>query len=128
MTAYDRPGKYFRFTMVYNLLSVGYNTRVMLITKVIEKAPIIPTIVPIYSGAVWVEREVWDLFGIFFLDNFDLRRILTDYGFIGHPLRKDFPLIGFVEIHYDDSQKQIAYELVEMAQDFRNFTFKNTWK
>jgi NADH-quinone oxidoreductase subunit C len=88
----------------------------------------LPSLVPLYAGASWLEREVWDFFGIFFINNFDLRRLLTDYGFVGYPLRKDFPLTGFTEVIYDDSQKQIIYRPVELVQDFRGFVFKGTWK
>lgn len=89
---YDYPGKKFRFSIVYNLLSLDLNYRIKVFTKLKEKIPLISTITPLYSGAGWLEREVWDMFGIFFLKNNDLRRILTDYGFVGYPLRKDFPL------------------------------------
>jgi NADH dehydrogenase (ubiquinone) Fe-S protein 3 len=126
LIACDFPGKNFRFSLIYNLLSVDYNSRILICTKVLEKLPVISTIVPIFSGAGWLEREVFDLFGIFFIKHFDLRRILTDYGFVGYPLRKDFPLSGFVEINYDDSQKHIIYKPVELTQNFRNFNFKNS--
>jgi NADH-quinone oxidoreductase subunit C len=88
----------------------------------------VSTIVPLYSAGGWLEREVWDLFGIFFFNNTDLRRILTDYGFVGYPLRKDFPLTGFIEIVYDDTEKQVVYKPLDLAQDFRNYRFKNVWK
>jgi NADH:ubiquinone oxidoreductase subunit C len=128
LITYDCPGKLFRFTLLYNLLSIDYNSRITISTKLIEYLPVITTIVPLYPGAGWLEREVFDLFGIFFIKHNDLRRILTDYGFIGYPLRKDFPLTGFIEIVYDDSQKHITYKPVELAQEFRNFSFKNTCK
>jgi len=89
---------------------------------------VVSTVVPLYSSAGWLEREVWDLFGIFFIDNLDLRRILTDYGFIGYPLRKDFPLSGFVEAIYVDTEKQVLYKPLDLSQDFRNYRFKNAWK
>jgi NADH dehydrogenase (ubiquinone) Fe-S protein 3 len=125
LIACDFPGKKLRFTLVYNLLSVDYNSRILIRTKITENLPIITTVVPLFSGSGWLEREVFDLFGIFFINHFDLRRILTDYGFVGYPLRKDFPLTGFVEIVYDDSQKHIIYRPVELTQNFRNFSFKN---
>ena len=126
LIAYDCPGKHFRFMLLYNLLSIDYNSRIIVCTKLIEALPVITTVVPLFSGASWLEREVFDMFGIFFFKHHDLRRILTDYGFVGYPLRKDFPLSGFVEVAYDDSQKQIVYKPVELAQEFRNFNFKNT--
>jgi NADH:ubiquinone oxidoreductase subunit C len=128
LIAYDSPGKNLRFTLIYNLLSVDYNSRIILHTKLFEKLPVISTVISLFSGAGWLEREVFDLFGIFFIKHFDLRRILTDYGFVGYPLRKDFPLSGFIEVVYDDSQKHIIYRPTELTQNFRNFTFKNTWK
>jgi NADH:ubiquinone oxidoreductase subunit C len=128
IAAYDCLGKYFRFCITYNLLSVGFNSRIFLVTKVEEKSPALPSVVSLYAGASWLEREVWDFFGIFFINNFDLRRLLTDYGFVGYPLRKDFPLTGFTEVVYNDTNKQITYKRVELVQDFREFVFKNTWK
>lgn len=128
LIAYDCPGKTYRFTLIYNLLSIDYNSRILLSTKLVESLPVITTVIPLFAGANWLEREVFDLFGIFFINHHDLRRILTDYGFLGYPLRKDFPLTGFVEVIYDDSQKNIIYKPVELVQEFRNFSFKNTWK
>jgi NADH:ubiquinone oxidoreductase subunit C len=128
LMTYDCPGKLRRFVLQYNLLSLDYNCRILISTQLAEYLPIITTVVPLYSGAGWLEREVFDLFGIFFIKHQDLRRILTDYGFVGYPLRKDFPLTGFVEIIYDDSQKHIIYKPVELAQEFRSFSFKNTCK
>ena len=124
--AYDLPSYEYRFVLIYNLLSIDYNSRILLCTKLIEAMPVVTTLVPIFAGASWLEREVFDLFGIFFLKHYDLRRILTDYGFMGYPLRKDFPLSGFIEVAYDDSQKHIIYKPVELSQEFRNFNFKNT--
>ena len=126
--SFDRPGTKPRFSMVYNFLSLDLNYRVKVELRVLEKCPIISTLVPLYSSSGWLEREVWDLFGIFFVNNLDLRRILTDYGFVGYPLRKDFPLTGFVEVVYDDTEKQIVYKTLDLSQDFRNFRFKNSWK
>lgn len=128
LVTYDCPSKEFRFTLIYNLLSVDYNSRILICTKLLESWPTTTTVLPLFAGAAWLEREVFDLFGIFFVKHYDLRRILTDYGFVGYPLRKDFPLTGFVEVIYDDSQKHIIYKPVELAQEFRNFSFKNTWK
>lgn len=125
---YDYPGKKFRFSIVYNLLSLDLNYRIKVFTKLKEKIPLISTITPLYSGAGWLEREVWDMFGIFFLKNNDLRRILTDYGFVGYPLRKDFPLTGFIEVIYDDSENQVVYKRLDLSQDFRNYKFENSWK
>lgn len=125
---YDYPGKKFRFSIVYNLLSLDLNYRIKVFTKLKEKIPLISTIAPLYSGAGWLEREVWDMFGIFFLKNNDLRRILTDYGFVGYPLRKDFPLTGFIEVIYDDSENQVVYKRLDLSQDFRNYKFENSWK
>jgi NADH/F420H2 dehydrogenase subunit C len=124
--AYDIPGKQKRFSVIYSLLSVQYNTRLSVIVHTDELTPI-ASVCSVYSGAAWLEREVWDLYGIFFYGHPDLRRILTDYGFEGHPLRKDFPLTGFVEIFYDDTKKRVVYEPVSLAQEYRNFNFKNPW-
>lgn len=128
IVAYDFPGKVLRFNLIYNLLSVDYASRITIVTKLPENLPAITTITSIFSGAGWLEREVFDFFGIFFIKHLDLRRILTDYGFVGYPLRKDFPLTGFVEVIYDDSQKHMSYRPLELTQNFRNFNFKNTWK
>ena len=106
-----------------NSLSGGGNSSVI---SVDEKTPV-DSCVNVYSTAGWFEREVWDMFGIFFIENSDLRRILTDYGFKGHPLRKDFPLTGFTEIRYYDFEKRIILEEVSLAQDYRTFYFDNTW-
>lgn len=125
IVAYDTPGKKHRFTLFYYFLSVQYNMRMILCFKLMEVFPVITSITSLFGGAGWLEREAFDLFGFFFLRNLDLRRILTDYGFIGHPFRKDFPLTGFIEVLYDDSQKLIIYKPVELSQDFRNFNFKN---
>jgi len=127
ISVYDYPGKLFRFSVFYILLSSSYNTRMLVNTKLLESWPVLVSLIPLYSCAAWVEREVFDFFGIFFFNNYDLRRILTDYGFVGYPLRKDFPLTGSIEILYDDSQKQIIYKPIELIQDFRGFSFQNTW-
>lgn len=124
--AVDYPFREKRFEIVYNLLSITYNSRLTISISVDEKTPV-DSCINIYSTAGWFEREVWDMFGIFFIENSDLRRILTDYGFKGHPLRKDFPLTGFTEIRYYDFEKRIILEEVSLAQDYRTFYFDNTW-
>jgi NADH/F420H2 dehydrogenase subunit C len=127
ITAVDYPSKDKRFDVVYNLLSLQYNTRLRVKTEVNELTPV-DSLVPIYNSASWWERETWDMFGIFFASHPDLRRILTDYGFEGHPLRKDFPLTGYVEVRYDDSEKRVLTEQVELTQDFRYFDFSSPWE
>jgi NADH dehydrogenase (ubiquinone) Fe-S protein 3 len=127
LTAVDYPSRALRFEIVYNLLSVSYNARIRIKTCVDEITPV-TSITELYSSAGWWEREVWDMFGIFFSNHPDLRRILTDYGFQGHPLRKDFPLTGFVEVRYDDSEKRVINEPVEITQEFRYFDFSSPWE
>lgn len=122
----DVPGKTRRFSVNYLLLSVRYNTRINIVVKTNEVSPL-PSVTPLYRSANWLEREVWDLYGVFFDSHPDLRRILTDYGFSGHPLRKDFPLTGFVEVYYNDSTKRLSYEPVELAQEYRTFTLQSPW-
>ncbi len=123
----DYPEREERFDVVYCLLSLTQNLRVRVIVSTDETTPV-PSLTGVYSSAGWWEREAWDLFGIYFSDHPDLRRILTDYGFEGHPLRKDFPLTGYVEICYDDKQKRVVYEPVKLAQDFRSFDFLSPWE
>ncbi|KAG9774096.1 NADH-ubiquinone oxidoreductase-like protein, partial [Aureobasidium melanogenum] len=120
ITAVDFPTKNYRFEVVYNLLSVRHNSRIRVKTYADEATPV-PSITSLYDGANWYEREVYDLFGVFFTGHPDLRRIMTDYGFDGHPLRKDFPLTGYTEIRYDEEKKRIVVEPLEMTQAFRNF-------
>lgn len=120
ITAVDFPTKDYRFEVVYNLLSVRHNSRIRVKTYADEATPV-PSICPLYDGANWYEREVYDLFGVFFTGHPDLRRIMTDYGFDGHPLRKDFPLTGYTEIRYDEEKKRIVVEPLEMTQAWRNF-------
>jgi NADH dehydrogenase (ubiquinone) Fe-S protein 3 len=127
ITAVDYPSKSERFEVVYNLLSLHYNTRIRIKTCVDELTPV-ESLVPLYNAASWWERETWDMFGIFFAHHPDLRRIVTDYGFEGHPLRKDFPLSGYVEVRYDDSEKRVVTEAVELPQDFRYFDFSSPWE
>ena len=123
----DYPSRKQRFEVVYNLLSVQYNSRIRVQTSVDEITPI-SSIVTLFSSAGWWEREVWDMFGVYFSNHPDLRRILTDYGFEGHPLRKDFPLSGYLEVRYDDSEKRVVSEPIELAQEFRYFDFASPWE
>lgn len=122
----DHPEKEKRFTIVYSLLSVKFSTRIHVKSHVSE-LDFIDSVEPVFKAANWMEREVWDMYGIFFKNHPDLRRILTDYGFSGHPLRKDFPLTGFVEVRYDDNVNKIVTEPVELTQAYRDFNFKNPW-
>lgn len=124
--AVDQPGKKYRFTIIYYLLSIFYNVRIQIFTQTTALAGL-DTISMLYKSANWSEREVWDLFGIIFWYHPDLRRILTDYGFSGFPLRKDFPLTGFKELIYSDFSKKTKYRKVEIAQEFRTFFFFNPW-
>ncbi|CAO3641740.1 unnamed protein product [Cunninghamella echinulata] len=116
----DFPSRENRFEVVYQLLSFRYNARIRVKTYASEVTPV-PSVVPIFNAANWQEREVYDMYGVFFTGHPDLRRILTDYGFEGHPLRKDFPLTGYVEVRYDEEKKRVVTEPVELAQAFRNF-------
>jgi len=125
--AIDLLNKNLRFNIVYCLLSLRYNSRIRLYIYINENSNVIKSLTSIYKSTLWVEREVWDMFGIFFIDHKDLRRILTDYGFEGFPLRKDFPLSGFVELRYDDSMKRIVYEPLEITQEYRFFDFESPW-
>jgi len=116
----------YRFNVTYELLSLVYNTRVRLKVFVTE-LDTVPSIVSIFKSANWWEREIWDLYGIFFSNHPDLRRILTDYGFEGHPMRKDFPVYGYVEVFYDNIQKRILIESIELSQEYRVFSFDTPW-
>jgi NADH-quinone oxidoreductase subunit C len=127
VTAVDFPERPERFEIVYNLLSLSHNQRIRVKVAADEQSPV-PSMVQLFSSAGWFEREVWDMFGVFFVDHPDLRRMLTDYGFEGHPLRKDFPLTGYVEVRYDDEQKRVVYEPVKLTQDFRSFDFMSPWE
>ena len=123
----DYPERENRFDIVYCLLSLTLNQRIRVKTQTnVDMA--VPSVAGIFSSANWWEREAWDLFGIYFSDHPDLRRILSDYGFEGHPLRKDFPLTGYVELRYDDEQKRVVYEPVALNQEFRNFDFLSPWE
>jgi len=123
----DYPERDQRFEVVYNLLSISQNTRCRLKVATDENTPV-PSATAVFNSANWFEREAWDMYGIFFSDHPDLRRILTDYGFEGHPMRKDFPLTGYVEVRYDDEQKRVVYEPVSLVQDFRSFDFLSPWE
>jgi NADH-quinone oxidoreductase subunit C len=123
----DYPEDEQRLEVVYNLLSLTHNNRVRIKVRTDEDTPI-PSVTGVYSAANWFEREAWDLLGVFFSDHPDLRRIMTDYGFEGHPLRKDFPLTGHVELRYDDEKKRVVYEPVKLTQDFRSFDFLSPWE
>jgi len=123
----DYPERPMRFEVVYNLLSLSLNQRIRLKVETDEDSPV-PSATGLFSCAGWWEREAWDLYGILFADNPDLRRILTDYGFDGHPLRKDFPLTGYVELKYDEEQKRVVYEPVKLKQEFRSFDFLSPWE
>lgn len=123
----DYPAREKRFDVVYHLLSPRLNARVRVKMMAAEDEAV-PSVCGVYPGADWFEREAWDMYGIIFDGHPDLRRILTDYGFEGHPLRKDFPLTGFVEVRYDDSAKRVVYEPVELRQEFRNFDFLSPWE
>ncbi len=127
VTAVDWPEEEQRFEIVYNLLSVKQNLRIRVSLRTDEENPV-PSAVSVFNSANWLEREVWDLYGVFFDKHPDLRRILTDYGFEGHPLRKDFPLTGYVEVRYDEEQKRVVYEPVSMVQEFRSFDFESPWE
>jgi NADH-quinone oxidoreductase subunit C len=123
----DYPEREARFDVVYTLLSMSQNQRVRVKLSVGEDEPV-PTATTVYSSAGWCEREAWDMYGIYFADHPDLRRLLTDYGFEGHPLRKDFPLTGRVEVRYDETQKRVVYDPVKLIQDFRSFDFLSPWE
>ena len=127
ITGVDYPDNDERFEIVYHLLSMKQNQRIRVKLTADEESPV-PSVSGVFPCANWLEREVWDMYGVFFSDHPDLRRILTDYGFDGHPLRKDFPLTGYVEMRYDEDQKRVIYEPVKLTQDFRNFDFLSPWE
>jgi len=127
VTAIDWPHRERRFDVVYHLLSPKQNRRIRIKLEVDENTPV-PSLVSVFPGADWFEREAYDLYGIVFTGHPDMRRLLTDYGFEGHPLRKDFPLTGFVEVRYDDEEKRVRYEPVQLTQEFRNFDFLSPWE
>ena len=123
----DYPSREKRFDVVYNLLSMKHNQRVRLKLETDEDTAV-PSVASVWPTANWFEREAWDMYGIFFTDHPDLRRILTDYGFDGHPLRKDFPLTGHVEVRFDEELGRIVYEPVHLTQEFRKFEFSSPWE
>ena len=123
----DYPERVERFEVVYNLLSLKNNRRIRVKVAAAEDTPV-PSATSVFSAAGWYERETWDLYGVYFADHPDLRRILTDYGFEGHPMRKDFPLTGYVEVRYDEEQKRVIYEPVKLKQEFRSFDFLSPWE
>jgi NADH-quinone oxidoreductase subunit C len=127
LTAVDYPAREERFDVVYNLLSLKLNQRIRVKISC-DETSMVPSAFEIFSAAIWFEREVWDMYGIFFAEHPDLRRLLTDYGFEGHPLRKDFPLTGYFEVRYDETQKRVVYEPVNLTQEFRSFDFMSPWE
>jgi NADH-quinone oxidoreductase subunit C len=127
ITAVDYPGREKRFDVVYHLLSPTLNARIRLRAEADETTQV-PSIIDVFPGADWFERETYDLYGVIFTGHPDMRRLLTDYGFDGHPLRKDFPLTGFVEVRYDDQEKRVLYEPVRLNQEFRKFEFLSPWE
>ncbi|WP_085908224.1 NADH-quinone oxidoreductase subunit C [Kiloniella majae] len=127
LTAVDYPAREERFELVYCLLSLTHNQRIKVKFSTSDETPV-ESVTGLFSSAIWYEREVWDMYGIFFANHPDLRRMLTDYGFEGHPLRKDFPLTGYVEVRYDETQKRVVYEPVKLTQEFRNFDFSSPWE
>jgi NADH-quinone oxidoreductase subunit C len=127
ITAVDYPARVERFDVVYHLLSPRHNTRIRVKCTTDEMTPV-PSAIPVFPAANWYERETYDMFGVFFSAHPDLRRMLTDYGFEGHPLRKDFPMSGYVEVRYDDDQKRVVYEPVRLNQEFRQFDFLSPWE
>ena len=123
----DYPERPKRFEVVYHLLSLVHNMRIRVKVETDEQTPV-PSITGVFPAAGWFEREAWDMYGVMFSDHPDLRRILTDYGFEGHPLRKDFPMTGFVEVRYSEEEKRVVYEPVKLTQDFRKFDFMSPWE
>jgi NADH-quinone oxidoreductase subunit C len=127
ITAVDWPERPARFDMVYHFLSMYTNSRIR-VKAAVSEADMVPSIIDIHPSANWFEREVFDMFGILFSGHPDLRRILTDYGFRGHPLRKDFPTTGYTEVRYDEAQKRVVYEPVSLVQEYRQFDFMSPWE
>jgi len=127
LTAVDYPSREKRFDVVTHLLSPKHNRRIRVKVATDEETPV-PSLSGLYPAADWFERETYDLFGVYFSGHPDLRRLLTDYGFDGHPLRKDFPMTGYVEVRYDDEQKRVLYEPVQLPQEFRSFDFLSPWE
>jgi len=127
VTAVDYPQRAWRFDVVYHLLSMSRNHRIR-VKLATDEETLVPSVVSVFDTANWFEREVFDMYGVRFSGHPDLRRILTDYGFEGHPLRKDFPLTGHVEVRYDDDRKKVVYEPVSLVQEFRDFDFESPWE
>ncbi|MEQ8745231.1 NADH-quinone oxidoreductase subunit C [Pyruvatibacter sp.] len=127
MTGVDYPSRTRRFDVVYHLLSMTMNHRIRIKIEADEET-LVPSVVSVYPVANWQEREIWDMYGVQFAGHPDLRRLLTDYGFEGHPLRKDFPLTGYYEVRYDDEQKKVVYEPVKLMQEFRSFDYMSPWE
>ena len=127
VTAVDWPSRERRFDVVYHFLSPTKNVRIRVKVET-DEVTTVPSIISVFRGADWFERETYDLYGVLFTGHPDMRRLLTDYGFEGHPLRKDFPLTGFVEVRWDDEQKRVVYDPVRLAQEFRNFDFLSPWE
>ena len=123
----DYPEREQRFDVVYHLLSLKHNQRIRVKVATDDATPV-PSVTEVFGAATWYERETWDLYGVFFADHPDLRRLLTDYGFEGHPLRKDFPQTGYVEVRYDDEQKRVVNEPVNLRQEWRSFDFLSPWE
>jgi len=126
IVCYDVPGKLYRFSLVYNLLSVKFNSRIRVLSRIQETVSQVLSLISLYRSVYWSEREVFDFYGLFFFEHTDLRRILNDYGFKGFPLRKDFPLTGYIDTYYDDNKKKICYRKLSLSQEYRNFNFKST--
>lgn len=127
ITGADYPGRERRFEVIYHMLSVRYNARIRVKTYASEVQGV-PSLAQLFASANWFEREIWDMFGVQFVDHPDLRRILTDYGFEGHPFRKDFPLTGYVEVRYDEEKKRVVAEPLQMTQEYRKFDLGNPWR
>jgi NADH:ubiquinone oxidoreductase subunit C len=127
LVCYDTTSQSHRFYLTYNLVSISFSFRLRILSKITELTTIL-SVVGLFKSANWLEREVFDFFGIFFYRNKDLRRILTDYGFKGFPLRRDFPLTGYIDIYYDDNKKRICYRKLELNQEYRNFHVLSQWK
>jgi len=123
----DYPDRENRFEVVYNLLSLRHNQRIR-VKVAVGEGVVVPSVHDIFPSASWFERECWDMYGVFFTEHPDLRRLLTDYGFDGHPFRKDFPLTGYVEVRYDDEERRVVYEPVKLTQAFRSFDFMSPWE
>ena len=127
LTAVDFPEQVDRFEVIYQMLSIALNARLRIVTSIAD-GDVVPSAMDLFASANWAEREVWDMFGIFFSGHTDLRRLLTDYGFEGHPLRKDFPLTGYAEVRYNDTERRVVYEPVKLTQEYRDFDFLSPWE